>query len=263
MLNVPEANSPTFRKVMESLGGEDYAYYAFDVKNIENKDSKKKVQIALKVFVPQAKRALATEQIANALIDDGVNVVTKSNELDVIIPNAEEGLTDDLMRDLGLQASWSDFIDSDTNSLVAESPTPDIPDDAKATPTNPIENKGGGKESFKLSPRIPRPRTLSGTPKLAATPTSTPTTTATVTTTMQGEQEQSPGQPWQQWKVNSQDIINNSTINNDYNTHTHTNNTSGSRFTNTSDDNFEMQQRQPRKQKQQDHRRRQQKQFCE
>ena len=89
MLNVPEANSPTFRKVMESLGGEDYAYYAFDVKNIENKDSKKKVQIALKVFVPQAKRALATEQIANALIDDGVNVVTKSNELDVIIPNTD------------------------------------------------------------------------------------------------------------------------------------------------------------------------------
>ena len=89
MLNVPEANSPTFRKVMESLGGEDYAYYAFDVKNIENKDSKKESPNRTKVFVPQAKRALATEQIANALIDDGVNVVTKSNELDVIIPNTD------------------------------------------------------------------------------------------------------------------------------------------------------------------------------
>lgn len=100
--------------------------------------------------------------------------VAKKPALDVIIPNPEETLTDDLMRDLGLQGSWSDYIDSDTNSLVAESPTPEIPDDAKATPTNPIENKGGGKESFKLSPRIPRPRTLSGTPKLAGTPTSTP-----------------------------------------------------------------------------------------
>ena len=42
MLNVPEANSPTFRKVMEALGGEDYAYYAFDVKNVESKDSRRK-----------------------------------------------------------------------------------------------------------------------------------------------------------------------------------------------------------------------------
>ncbi len=89
MLNVPEANTPTFRKVMDALGGEDYAYYSFDVKNVESKDSKKKVQIALKIFVPQAKRDRATQQIADALKNEGITVTQKSNELDVIIPNTE------------------------------------------------------------------------------------------------------------------------------------------------------------------------------
>ena len=52
---------------MDALGGEDYAYYSFDVKKVEAPDSNKKVQIALKVHVPQAKRSLATQQISDAL----------------------------------------------------------------------------------------------------------------------------------------------------------------------------------------------------
>mgnify|MGYP001440472819 CR=1 FL=1 len=55
-LKVPEANTATFRKVMDALGGEDYAYYSFDVKNIEDAESRKKVQILLKVYVSQAER---------------------------------------------------------------------------------------------------------------------------------------------------------------------------------------------------------------
>jgi hypothetical protein len=88
-LNVPEANSRTFLKVMNALGGEDYAYYSFDVKNVEAPDSTKKVQIALKVFVPQNKRLVATEQIADALRNDGVDVLSKEKMMDVIIPNSD------------------------------------------------------------------------------------------------------------------------------------------------------------------------------
>jgi hypothetical protein len=89
MLNVPEANSATFRKVMEALGGENYAYYSFDVKKVETKESNKKVQIALKIFVPQSQRDQATENIADALARDNVEVIKKSNELDVIIAGTD------------------------------------------------------------------------------------------------------------------------------------------------------------------------------
>lgn len=88
-LNVPEANSATFRNVMDALGGEDYAYYSFDVKKVEAPDSNKKVQIALKVHVPQAKRSLATQQISDALKEKGLEVLVPEGKpmMDVSIPN--------------------------------------------------------------------------------------------------------------------------------------------------------------------------------
>ncbi len=88
-LKVPEANTATFRKVMEALGGEDYSYYSFDVKNIQDAESRKKVQILLKVYVPQAERNRATERITKALMDDGVDVLTGDNQIDAFIPNSD------------------------------------------------------------------------------------------------------------------------------------------------------------------------------
>ena len=88
-LRVPEANTITFRKVMDALGGEDYAYYSFDVKNIEDAESRKKVQILLKVYVPQAERNRATEKITKALQNDGVEVLSANNQIDVFIANTE------------------------------------------------------------------------------------------------------------------------------------------------------------------------------
>lgn len=88
-LKVPEANTITFRKVMEALGGEDYSYYSFDVKNIEDAASKKKVQILLKVYVPQSERSRATEKISKALESDGVEIISENNKIDVFVANSD------------------------------------------------------------------------------------------------------------------------------------------------------------------------------
>ena len=88
-LKVPEANTATFRKVMDALGGEDYSYYSFDVKNIEDAESRKKVQILLKVYVPQAERNRATKRITDALESDGVDVLTGDNQIDAYIANTD------------------------------------------------------------------------------------------------------------------------------------------------------------------------------
>lgn len=90
---IPDTNSQTFLKVIDALGGEDYAYYVFDVKHVEDKDSNKKIQIAIKVHVSQSERLKATDSIQQALISDGLNVIrgtTKKpnkTQLDVYFPN--------------------------------------------------------------------------------------------------------------------------------------------------------------------------------
>ena len=63
-ITIPSVNKSAFDDVMDALGGNDYSYYLFDVKNVEDKDSTKKVQIALKVFVPQTKRSTAVENLS-------------------------------------------------------------------------------------------------------------------------------------------------------------------------------------------------------
>ena len=92
---IPDTNSQTFLKVIGALGGDDYAYYVFDVKNVEDKDSNKKIQIALKVHVPQSERIKATENIQNALMSDGLNVIRGTSkepnkaQLDIYFPNRD------------------------------------------------------------------------------------------------------------------------------------------------------------------------------
>lgn len=92
---IPDTNTQTFLKVIDALGGDDYAYYVFDVKHVEDKDSNKKIQIALKVHVPQSERIKATENIQNALMDDGLNVTRGTTkepnkpQLDVYFPDRD------------------------------------------------------------------------------------------------------------------------------------------------------------------------------
>ena len=91
MITIPSNNVPTFEKVLGSLGGENYSYFVFDVKKVEEPDSKKKVQIALKVFVKQSERLTAVDNIQSGL--DAENLVAvknaKGTSLDVTIPNSD------------------------------------------------------------------------------------------------------------------------------------------------------------------------------
>jgi len=86
-ITIPPHNKQAFEDVMNALGGDDYSYYLFDVKNVEDKDSTKKVQIALKVFVPQTKRTTAVENIQGALDENypGITVNPKGTSLDIPI----------------------------------------------------------------------------------------------------------------------------------------------------------------------------------
>jgi len=86
-ITIPPHNKQAFEDVMDALGGDDYSYYLFDVKNIEDKTSTKKVQIALKVFVADTKRKEAVENIKGALDKNypGITINTKGTGLDIPI----------------------------------------------------------------------------------------------------------------------------------------------------------------------------------
>ena len=99
---VPDRNDPAFRSLMEALQftmGDDNNIVLMDLKNVEDQESDKTVQIALKIFVPQTKRTTTRDRIAsylNDMLDRGddigiedVRVGTRSNpykeQLDIVI----------------------------------------------------------------------------------------------------------------------------------------------------------------------------------
>ena len=85
-ITIPASAVKTFEKVMGALGGEDYSYYLFDVKNAnENPRSKKVVEMV--VYVPQSKRVTAAANIQASLDGDGVKakILEKETELDVYL----------------------------------------------------------------------------------------------------------------------------------------------------------------------------------
>ena len=88
-VKVPSQNKKAFEDVMAALGGDNYSYYLFDVTKIEQKDSKKKVQVALKVLVPQVKRAKATKDIMGGLRLAGFELDEMANEINVPIPKTK------------------------------------------------------------------------------------------------------------------------------------------------------------------------------
>ena len=83
---IPPSAVKTFEKVMGALGGEDYSYYLFDVKNPNENPRAKKV-LEMVVYVPQAKRVTAAANIQTSLDGDGVKVkiLEKETELDVYL----------------------------------------------------------------------------------------------------------------------------------------------------------------------------------
>ena len=90
-ITIPSDATRTFEKVMGALGGEDYSYYLFDVKNANENPRAKKV-VEMVVYVPQAKRVTAAANIQASLDGDGViaKVLDKETELDVYLIGNEK-----------------------------------------------------------------------------------------------------------------------------------------------------------------------------
>lgn len=90
-ITIPSDATKTFEKIMGSLGGEDYSYYLFDVKNANENPRAKKV-VEMVVYVPQAKRVTAAANIQASLDGDGViaKVLDKETELDVYLIDNEK-----------------------------------------------------------------------------------------------------------------------------------------------------------------------------
>ena len=61
-ITIPSGARQTFEKVLGAMGGEDYSYYLFDVTKVED-DPEKKVQVALKVYVPLSERFTAVHNV--------------------------------------------------------------------------------------------------------------------------------------------------------------------------------------------------------
>lgn len=70
-MNIPAAYRDDIVKVMDSLGGENYAYYNIDFTKIADPGSRAKIAIALRVVVSQSERVTAAQNIKNALERDG------------------------------------------------------------------------------------------------------------------------------------------------------------------------------------------------
>lgn len=85
-ITIPATAAKTFEKLMGALGGEDYSYYLFDVKNANENPKAKKV-VEMVVYVPQAKRVTAAANIQASLDAEGiiVKVLPKETDLDVYL----------------------------------------------------------------------------------------------------------------------------------------------------------------------------------
>ena len=92
-ITIPSSATKTFEKVMGALGGEDYSYYLFDVKNANENPRAKKV-VEMVVYVPQAKRVTADANIQASLDGDGViaEILAKETELDVYLIGDEKNI---------------------------------------------------------------------------------------------------------------------------------------------------------------------------
>ena len=89
-ITVPSGARKTFEKVLGAMGGEDYSYYLFDVTKVED-DPQKKVQVALKVYVPLSERTSAVNNVQSSLDGDNIVSVIKDNkQLDISIEGASK-----------------------------------------------------------------------------------------------------------------------------------------------------------------------------
>ena len=85
-INIPPSAEKTFQQLFKSMGGEDYSYYMFDVKNVNESARAKKI-LSVVIYVPQSERVRATSKIQKSLDSRGVTakILPKETDMDVYI----------------------------------------------------------------------------------------------------------------------------------------------------------------------------------
>ena len=82
---IPEDAVSTFKKIKESLKGENYTYESFEVTKVADSD-RGKIRFAMKVYVPQSQRVTAAANIQQSLTESNITVDVKDGtQLDVFI----------------------------------------------------------------------------------------------------------------------------------------------------------------------------------
>jgi len=92
-VTIPSHARQTFEKVLGAMGGEDYSYYLFDITKVEEADPKKKIQVALKVYVPIEERTTAAHNIKSSLDGEGIlSTIKDDKQLDISIEGSDKGI---------------------------------------------------------------------------------------------------------------------------------------------------------------------------
>ena len=73
---IPEDAVSTFKKIKESLKGENYTYESFEVTKVADSD-RGKIRFAMKVYVPQSQRVTAAANIQQSLTESNITVDVK------------------------------------------------------------------------------------------------------------------------------------------------------------------------------------------
>ena len=75
--------------VMDSLGGDDFAYYNIDPKSIRVGTAKAKIKYYMKVLVAKSNRDLATSQVAGELKKKDIGHIVSGNTIDVSVSDGD------------------------------------------------------------------------------------------------------------------------------------------------------------------------------
>ena len=89
MATIPtDVNNAWDDLLKKGLSSDDYTYLVFDVKKTET-DPTKKVQVFIKVYVPDSLRKTATTNVAEAMKKEGYYVEQKTNKTDNKLPEID------------------------------------------------------------------------------------------------------------------------------------------------------------------------------
>ena len=92
---IPPEIRPRVIQVMDSLGGDDFAYFNIDPKSIKIGSDRAKIKFYMKVLVNSSSRDIATSSVAGELTKRRVGHTVNGNQINIQV---NEGDANDIIR---------------------------------------------------------------------------------------------------------------------------------------------------------------------